>query len=177
MIPQWQGQPLLTVVTVAVGLASVLAVHPHLDPGPQGHGRESWMMRSLHQPALMSLRPTHSSPEQLSRTSPLGSGCGPLFGSPPKRHQQPPQNPPFTSPAPVHIQCQAHGPAPLLSPSPGQQHQVVHTSSSDAKRTKKCFWFWVDGLARGGGGSARFPPPPRRVDKHILGLARGFHVH
>ena len=35
MIPQWQGQPLLTVVTVAVGLASVLAVHPHLDPVPE----------------------------------------------------------------------------------------------------------------------------------------------
>ena len=163
MIPQWQGQPLLTVVTVAVGLASVLAVHPHLDRGPQGHGRESWMMRSLHQPALMSLRPTHSSPEPLPRTSPLGSGCGPLFGSPLKRHQQPPQNPPFTSPAPVHIQCQAHGPAPLLSSSPGHQPgQVVHASSSDAKGRNFFFGFgWVV-WPGGGGGVRQTPPPPPR---------------
>ena len=35
VIPQWQGQPLLSVATVAVGLASVLAVHPHLDPVPE----------------------------------------------------------------------------------------------------------------------------------------------
>ena len=58
MIPQWQGQPLLTVVTVAVGLASVLAVHPHLDPVPEPHqpsapllGRRS-ALRQVQAPAI-----------------------------------------------------------------------------------------------------------------------------